>query len=432
MWTPKLPALAAAVLSVLLGAGFAPPLSAEAEVRAPWIRVTPTSYRVDGGATVTSAQPLAEALRHAEPGSTVELEAGTYPVLRLGFGRGPNNADCSGTEVRPITIQAAHPGPNKPVISAVGKSDALLIDQKAPVQHITFKGLVFEPGYRSAVIFYRQKGAAVHRGFRFLDCDILGGWDHLKAEGAPSKWGVNGHRIADFEWRGVLRPSVIRDLKNEHAFYLQNIAGDVLIENVHATRLGRTFVQFTSRSADGPQATGDVVVRRNVVRDVCIGAGDAYKGGSAFTVTGNMPKATFLFEDNSYRAGFDPALRKLTRKNVPYGTGAFVVWGEKDPVRVGSITLKDNDFRFADGTGDRPVVALGAAKRVALEGQNTFVAGAFGVALAVDPPRGSGVPTELPVLKITMDPRTECDGRVEWRGKPAPPAKRVEWGLPRE
>jgi hypothetical protein len=395
----------------------------------PWIRCTPTSVKVGGRAATASTNPIAEALRNASPGSVIEVEPGDYPSFRLGFGRGAENADVSGTKVSPIVVRALAQGPGRVRIRTKGKSDALMIDQKKPVAYITFEGLEFEPGYRSAVIFYRQHGGAVHRGFRFVDCDIIGGWDHVKAAGVQSKWGVSGHRIADFEWIGLRRPSIIRDLKSEHGFYLQNCAGNVTIENVEATRLGRTFCQFTARSSDGPAGLGHVVVKNCRISDTGIAAGDAYKGGSAFTITGNMPKASFLFEGNTYRGGFNPRLKKLTRPGVPFGTGAFVVWAEKDPVRLGKLVLKDNDFRFAKDSGDRPVVAIGAVENVQLVGNNRFDAGAFGVALSIDPPQSSGLPHPLPVRKISVASTTTLNGRLEVAGHTATAADRTRLGL---
>lgn len=393
------------------------------------IECTPTSVALDGGAAIQSSDPIAEALRHAGPGSVIDVGPGDYPAFRLGFGRGRQNADASGTEFAPITVRALGRAGQRARIRAKGGSDALMIDQKKPVAYITFEGLEFEPGYRSAVIFYRQAGGAVHRGFRFLDCDIIGGWDHVKAAGAKSKWGVSGHRIADFEWSGRTRPSIIRDLKNEHAFYLQNCAGDVLIQNVEATRLGRTFCQFTARSSDGPPGLGNITVRDCRISDTGLAAGDAYKGGSAFTVTGNMPKAHFLFEGNTFRAGFNPRLKKLTRPGVAYGTGALVVWPEKDPVRVGQVVLRDNDFRFAKDSGDRPVVSLSAVADLRIEGSNRFEAGAFGVALSLDPPQSSGLPSKLPCAKVTIAPTTTLLGRLEVAGHPATAAERTKLGL---
>jgi len=296
----------------------------------PRISCTPTAVSVEGGPTVASKNPLADALRQASAGSVIEVTPGDYPAFRLGFGRGPQNADSSGTKNWPIIVRGINHRFGAVRVRANGGSDALMIDQKSPVSYITFEGLEFEPGYRSAIIFYRQGGPAIHRGFHFIDCDIIGGWDHVNATGAKSKWGVSGHRIADFEWRGVSRPSIIRDIRNEHAFYLQNCAGDVTIENVEATRLGRTFCQFTARVKDGPPGVGNITGRNCRISDTGLAAGDAYKGGSAFTMSGNMQKASFLFEGNSYRAGFNPRLKKLTRKGSPYGTGALVVWAEKE------------------------------------------------------------------------------------------------------
>jgi len=395
----------------------------------PAIHCTPTSIAVNGGAATPSTDPIAEALRNAGPGSVIDVEPGDYPSFRLGFGRGAQNADTSGTEFAPIRVRALGSGPKRVRIRTKGGSDALMIDQKKPVAYITFEGLEFEPGYRSAIIFYRQGGDAVHRGFRFLDCDIIGGWDHVKAAGVQSKWGVSGHRIADFEWSGVSRPSIIRDLKNEHGFYLQNCAGDVTIQNVEATRLGRTFCQFTARSSDGPAGLGHITVKNCRISNTGLAAGDAYKGGSAFTVTGNMPKASFLFEGNTYRAGFNPRLKKLTRPGVPFGTGALVVWAEKDPVRVGEVILRDNDFRFAKDSGDRAVVALSAVKDVRIEGTNHFEAGAFGVALIIDPPQSNGLPNKLPCAKVQIAPTTALVGRLEVAGHAATAAERTRLGL---
>jgi len=396
---------------------------------APWITCTPTTVSIDGGAPIQTGDPIAEALRHAGPGSVVEVEPGDYPAFRIGFGRGRQNADVSGTLAAPVVVRGLVQGTQHVRVRAAGGSDALMIDQKVPAAYITFESIEFEPGYRSAIIFYRQGGSAVHRGFRFLDCDIIGGWDHVKAAGVPSKWGVSGHRIADFEWAGVTRPSILRDLKTEHGFYLQNCAGDVTIRNVEAARLGRTFTQFTARESDGPPGLGTITIQDCRISDTGLAAGDAYKGGSAFTVSGNMPKANFVFEGNTYRAGFNPRLKALTRPGVPYGTGALVVWAEQQSTRVGSVTLRDNDFRFAPDAGDRPVVAISAVQVVRLEGSNRFVAGAFGVALSLDPPRSNGAPAPLPCEEVAVAPMTVLSGRLEVQGHAAAASERRRLGL---
>ena len=412
-------------LSTLLALALAT-AQAPAQERASWVECTPTTVAFDGGAPVPAANPIAQALERAEPGCRIELSTGDYPAFRINFGRGADNAETSGgTKHQPIVVNG---GPGVRVRAPKG-GDTLAITQRSPVGHITFQGIEFEPSYRTAIIFYRVDEGQAHRGFRFIDCDILGGWDHVRDQGQTSKWGVSGQGLADFEWIGRTRPSVIRDIRREHAFYLQNPAGDITIENVEAKRLGRTFVQFTSRAKEGRPGTGTITVRNCKVSDACIAAGDAYKGGSAFTISGNSPKATFVFEGNSYRAGFDPRLRGLTREGVPYGTGAFVAWSEGESTRNGTLILRDNDFRMAEGCGERPLVSIGACEEVRLEGDNRFVAGAWGVALALDPPKRVGVPEPLPNKRVLVVDLPNLTGRLELRGKTASAADRTKLGL---
>jgi len=385
-----------------------------AKGRADWIDCTPTTVSFDGAAPVRTSNPIARALEKAAPGCRVRLAAGDYPAFRINFGRGDDNAQTAGgTLNHPIVVEGG-PGVR---VRAPGGGDPVAITQRSPVRYITFRDIEFEPSYRTAVIFYQVGEGESHRGFRFVDCDIIGAWDHVKGKGKDSKWGVWGQGLEDFEWIGESRPSVVRDIRWEHGFYLQNSVGDITIENVTAKRLGRTFVQFTSRAKDGPAGQGTVTVRNCRVSDVCISAGDDHKGGSAFTVTGNSPTATFIFEGNSYRAGFEPRLRKLTREGVPYGTGALVTWSEGEKERIGSLILRDNDFRMAQGCGDRPVVSIGACRQVRIEGRSHFAAGAFGVALALDAPRRVGVPEPLPNLHVDVVDAPTLTGRVEVRGR---------------
>ena len=393
---------------------------------ADWIECTPTTVAFDGGFPVTVTNPIARALERGAPGSVIYLEPGDYPAFRINFGRGDDNAETSGgTRLLPVTLRG---GPGVRIRAPKG-GDTVAINQRSPVKFITFEDIEFEPSYRSAIIFFRVDPGTVHEGFHFYDCDVIGGWDHVKAAGKRSKWAVTGQGLKDFEWIGRTRRSQIRDIKDEHAFYLQNPAGDITIENVEATRLGRTFVQFTSRSKEGLPGVGRITVRNCRVSDACLAAGDAYKGGSAFTLTGNSPKATFLFEGNSYRAGYQPRLKKLTREGVPYGTGAFVAWSEGESVRNGTVILRDNDFRMASDCGERPLVAIGACTEVRLEGENQFHAGAFGVALSLDAPRRVGVPEPLPNSKVRVDVAPILTGRVEVTGKSPDEATLTKLGL---
>jgi hypothetical protein len=225
-------------------------------------------------------------------------------------------------------------------------------------------------------------------------------------------WGQN---LADFRFAGVTEPARIENISEEHAFYLQNVQGAVTIENVHARDLGRTFCQFTART-DGPPGQGDVIVRNCVVEDACISRADGFKGGSAFTVCGRM-WGSFLFEKNVYKAGFRRERLKFTLPGRPYGTGAFTAWEEDMAGQTAYLVLRDNDFSFAEGCGDRPVVSIGGCTRVLIVGQNRFASGGQQHALALDPVNQAGQPTSTPNGSIYLAPATKIEGELSWLGK---------------
>ena len=405
--------------------------------RASIIHCTPTQIIVDG-VTMATANPIPDALVRAAPGCLITLSPGDYPAFRIGFNKGDNNAkNTGGLPGLPIVVR----GEGLVRVRSGDGGDTLSITQDNPNAHITFENIEFEPSYRAAILFYRPEPGGVNEGYHFYDCNIIGGWDHRKAEGKTSKWGLNGKRLKDFEWIGRTRPSIIQDIRHEHAFYLSNMAGDTTIRNVEAKRLGRTFVQLVARSKDGPAGVGRLLVQDCKVSDTGIAVGDNYKGGSAFTVSGNMPKAELRFENNTYRAGFDKSLHKLTVKGQPYGSGAFVAWSEKETERLGNLILIDNDFRFAHTCGDRAVVSITACTSVKIIGSNHFEAGTRddgvmmrkpGFALALDHPKNPATPAPLPNLKVTFDPSTTIVGGFEIKGVPATDAERKALGLREE
>ena len=262
------------------------------------------------------------------------------------------------------------------------------INQEIRNGHFVFRNLEIEPGERAGIFFFILRKNQVHEGFHFEDVDIIGSWDHLTRRGKKSKWGVWGHSLRDFQYRGVTRKPIIEKIRLEHAFYLQNLKGDVLIERVRGRRLGRTFCQFTAREKDGAPGVGSITVRECEVEDTGLSEWDGHKGGSTFTIAGRIT-GPVLFEGNTYRAGFHPELRRLTRKNAPYSSGALVLWDGGEKVPNGRVTLRDNDFEFAPGCGDRPVVSVGGCREVLIVGKNRFVSGGPYPALSIDPTRGS-------------------------------------------
>ncbi len=383
------------------------------------VQCTPNTVTVFGSPARPSQNPIADALDLAGPGTVINLDPGDYPGFTLGFGKNqPWSADTSG----------GHPGSPVRVVGSGrvrirpkdGGGDTLSIDQKQPNGHFVFKNLEFEPGYRAAIMFFQQRGGRTHDGFHFEDCDIIGSFDHATGAGKKSKWAVWGQNMNDFVFRGFSRPARIENIQQEHGFYIQNPQGPILIENVRARRLGRTFCQFTAREKDGLPGIGAVTVKNCDVEDIGLSPWDGHKGGSAFTVAGRMT-GPVLFERNRYRAGFAAELKRLTKNGMPYGTGALVVWDAGERVPNAAVTLRDNDFEFAEGCGDRPVVAIGGCDRVSIVGANRFVSGGPQPALSLDPTAGrdpGGKPQSAPNKAVYLDPSSKITGPIHVRGLP--------------
>lgn len=291
-------------------------------------------------------------------------------------------------------------------------ADAIFIAQQLGTQYIRFRNLAIDAGWRSGVLFAR---GGAHVGFSFHDVDIDGGFDHAKGSGRSSKWGVHGSGLKDFEFLGVTREVKVANIRDEHGFYLQNLAGDVTIERVIGANLGRTFVQITARSGEGNPGVGAVTIRDCKVRDCGIAPGDDFKGGFAFTFAGRH-RGTILVERCSYRAGLNPGMVHRKAKGQPFGTGALVATtgGEKEPLR--KLILRDNDFVFAKGAGDRPVVQLEAAMEVEISGANRFLSGAYGVALRVGRSETGFDPSAPGPARLSVSPFTVVRGRVERSG----------------
>jgi hypothetical protein len=381
---------------------------------------TPDSISAPGQSHAYVDNPIAAALRLAEPGTRIQLSGGDYPAFSIGLGsRSKSNADTrGGRSGQPVVIEG---GPN---VRILGKYDTIAISASVLPAYITFRRLTIVPGSRAGVIFYKNSGAA-YRGFSFEDVHILGKFNHATGRGKTAKWGVKAHNLANFKFIGKRAPARIENIAVEHAFYLQNHLGPILIERVHAKNLGRTFAQFTARSKEGPPGKGGITIRNCEVQDACIGRGDAYKGGSAFTFSGRL-NCRILLENNIYRAGFDKSLHKLTRKGAPYGTGAVAAWTEKYKERNGKLVLRDNHFSMAKDCGDRALVAIGGCAEVSIVGANVFIAGGKFEALALDPVYLNGKkisPANGPMLVARS---TKIKGRVSVAGKQAGPERMLE------
>ena len=352
------------------------------------------------------------------PGAVITLRAGTYPGFSLGFKqvRPYNSRTSGGTAAQPITIEGEG---DVRIVPRRDVHDTISVNQEIKNGHYVFRNLEIEPGQRAGIMFFKLRKNQVHEGFHFEDVDIKGSWDHTTHSGKQSKWAVWGHSLSDFQFRGVSRFPMIERIRLEHAFYLQNLKGDVLIERVRARRLGRTFCQFTARAADGAPGVGSITVRDCEVQDTGLSEWDEYKGGFAFTIAGRI-KGPVLFENNKYRAGFDPELRRLTKKGAPYGTGALVLWDGGEKMPNARVTLRDNDFEFAPRCGDRAVVSIGGCKEVLVLGHNRFVSGGRYPALVIDPThdgKPNGKLVNIPNGRVHVAPETVTKGGFELRGR---------------
>ncbi len=389
-----------------------------------FVTCTPKTIEVIGQGRKEARNPIAVALGMAGPGSRIKLMPGDYPAFGIGYTKPAwwNAHTPGGFPGNPIVVEAL----GKVRIMPSDRGDTISIHQGKPSAHITFQGLTIVPSYRAAVMFTKTGKGKKHTGFHFEDCSIEGAWDHVQNRGTTSKWGVWGHSLDDFVFRGLRARAEIKNLRYEHAFYLQNPTGNVTIENVDAHELGRTFVQLTNRKGDGPPGKGTFTVRDCRVSDIGLSKDDNHKGGSAFTFAGRHT-GTILVERCHYKAGFDPKLRKLTRGDAPYGTGALVAWDGNESVPNRALVLRDNVFEFAPECGDRAVVSIGGCKDVRILGYNRFVAGAHAHALSLDPVEGGSKPKSVPNGSVYLEAGLGLVGGLALRTKPISDEKREEY-----
>jgi hypothetical protein len=128
-------------------------------------------------------------------------------------------------------------------------------------------------------------------------------------------------------------------------------------------------------------------------------------------------QGAFLFEKNVYKAGFRPERLSFTMGGKPYGTGAFTAWEESMAGPTATLVLRDNDFSFAPGCGDRPVVSIGGCTRVLIVGENRFASGGQQPALVLDPVNQQGKTLSSPNGSIYLAPATKLEGALSWLGK---------------
>ncbi len=374
------------------------------------IYCTPTTMACERELPVETKYSIAAALTRAAPGARIELAAGDYNGFDIGLDKASARTarTSGGTRAAPIIVL----GVGK--VRIVEEKNAIHVSQQVKNGFITFEriDLVSEDG--SAILFEGGEGW-IHEGYSFLNCNISGKPVGKAARKAPrSKFGVWGRGLKDFAFCGVGACAKISDLKSGDAFCLQNLRGDVLIENVDARFIGGSFLELSANPQDGPPSEGTLTIRDCRVEECCINAGENVSGECAFSLAGQH-NGTILLQGNRYRAGFDQELRKHTRARFPYGTSALVAWDGDGAASIARLILDGNEFEMHTACGDRPLVAIGACKRVELRGANRFVAGANPAALELEPTRKLR-PEGSPVQALWIDPWTQFHGSLRWRG----------------
>lgn len=391
------------------------------------IECSPEALRLPDGREWADRYPLARALELAAPGCVIRLRPGQYGQLGIGFDSRQdwNAKGAGGVAGNPVIVD----GFNQAQLVPGGASDTIGVHGGVESGHIRFQNLQIEAGTRAGVLFYERPPEQAHRGYEFHDCTIDGKWDHATKSGPhDSKWGVLGHALADFVFAGVRGRAVVKNIRHEHAFYLQNPRGDLTIENVDGHQVGRTFLQITARESQGPAGRGLITVRGCEVADIGLSDWDNHKGGSAFTFAGRLPHCTIVVSGNTYRAGFNSKLTHLKPPGRSYGTGALVAWDGTEKIGNGALVLQDNDFEFAESCGDRPVVKIGACEIVRIGPGNRFVSGSSFPALDVDPTRpGSSELEYLPNAAVTLLAGNTFEGGVRRRGEELSDSDLAEW-----
>lgn len=105
--------------------------------------------------------------------------------------------------------------------------------------------------------------------------------------------------------------------ENEHAFYMHNKKGLVLIQNTTMERVGRTCVQSVNRNIEtsaGHTTTnspglGALLIDHSSCIDQGIGCEDDHHGGSGYTINGRH-WGPVRIRGCTYRAGFDTEVRR--------------------------------------------------------------------------------------------------------------------------
>jgi hypothetical protein len=372
------------------------------------IYCTPNTVSFDGGIPQHSTNAIAFALTFAAPGAVIELAAGDYHSFDVGTGGTGNRAarTSGGNREQRIIVNG-----NGHVRIDCG-SEGIKIAQMVPNAFITFQNLELRAGKSWAVQFLEGEGW-VHEGYQFLDCDIVGKWDHeLQKEDGASRGGLRASGLKDFKFAGLAARAEIRDLKLEHAFSLKNLRGEVLIENVSATRLGGAFVRVASDASESYSNEGSLMIRNCFAEECCLADGDDRRGAGVVTVEGRFD-GRMLLQGDSFRTGALAAVAKVPLSRAASQRGILLDWGGTDGASAGRLTLIGNRLESPPGS-PRPQIAIAGCAKLELRGANFLGVAGNGVALELEPIGRAG--GSAPIGALLVDKSTSIQGAISWRG----------------
>lgn len=177
------------------------------------------------------------------------------------------------------------------------------------VNYVRFHNIGLELSARAMVLTVeRGRNDPPNRGLGFYDCYSLKPYDHITGTGPLSKWVFLLNFVADFTVKG----GEYHGVEKEHFYYVHQILGDILIQDVTAYRIGRTFFQGVNRPRESghmnlPVGTGTVRLLDNVIADTGCSLLDGGHGGSTITLAGRH-RGEFIARRNTVSLGYDALL----------------------------------------------------------------------------------------------------------------------------
>jgi hypothetical protein len=357
------------------GAGV--PLYGSPASPAPW----PVAWALEHTGPAGAPCPLAHpgCVKH---GRNILLGAGLYSFFSFdsqGHQRDVNTMD--GTRAKPVTV-TGEPGATFLPCPWSGCATMSVVGRVPyhAFRNITWRNVRWIGSDKYGILIGacdELSSGVTYPGWRFIDCEIHGGFDHLANTGISSETGVLAWGLSDFLWSG----GSVHGFREEHGFYLHNSRGDVRIERARIYEVGRTAIQIVARRDEGgacsnlPLNPGRIQIVNNWIADTGITPGDGvnafpgnYHAGSSITITGrNVGPISVV--GNLIEIGrdtFTPGLRAtiLARPdyppNTPYGAGAIVTWTtfSEDLLPSGPALVAGNLVLYGPDCGDRPAVSL--------------------------------------------------------------------------